>query len=1396
MNKITSLLIICFVFIFSIRTIYAQSIEVTNTIPGIETRTTSPTFNTTIPNFNLNGGNTVAVLFSAEGTNSFTATYDGQPMTIVNTSISRFYSGIAYLINPTSSSGDIQIQSPFSEGGTRLSSVYSVIALSNVDAIAGTDTDATSGNNRSTSLSYSTSLNGSYVLGAAGNNNFNGPAPNIAGRPSLNLFSGASDGNHAVTHAHGPVPLSGTFTDNYDDFRTATTIAFNATFEICDPVTSGNIDTDGDGVSDICDLDNDNDGILDSVENLTGFLNYEFYNSVPAGPSVDNIPTSGAVGTGFVSDFDVDALWENITPGDGNTFSIRYTGNINISTAGSYTFFTNSDDGSKLFIDGVEIVNNDGNHAVQERQGTVSLTEGSHTIRVLYYENAGQETLSVSYSGPSIAKQPLPFSILSPDPGSVDTDGDGIPNYLDLDSDGDGCSDANEYYGLSNADGADDGVFGVGTPTVDANGLVAGAGYNGSYFLDVIDNSISRSCEDFDGDFIPDFIDLDDDNDGILDTNEGDLTIGEINYEYYNLVPTGNTVDNIPASGADQTGVISNFDVEALSIAITGNAETYSVRYTGFINIAADDTYTFFTNSDDGSKLFIDGIEVVDNDGLHSAAEASGSISLTAGLHAIEILYFENTGDDLLTVSYQSSTITKAQIPFSILSSLLGDLDTDLDGFPNRIDLDSDNDGCSDANEYYALATVDGGDDGVYGTGVPAVDADGLVLSAGYDGANYADALDANVNEGCSYIQTVDGNWNTATNWREQAVPSLSHDAIIRANSTVFQNQAVNDLIIDSGFAVIVDSGQTLSASGNLTNNAEVTGAGEVILNGTSAQSISGTGSYENLRINNPTTVDFTEASELFGVLYVEQGTLNTGGNLSLGCDFGTGKTAQVAPVLGAIVGDVTVEQCYPARRAFRFISSSVTTSTSIRENWQGNPTDYLDDEPLGYGTHITGLEPDPAVDASPAQDGTNGFDYSPSGNSSMFTFDNTGASWNAIATTVQNLDAGEPYRLMIRGDRSIDITDIATSPTNTRLRATGALTIGNTIQSVLSSTAGGFNFIGNPYQAQVNMNSVLSGSTNLSTTEYYVWDPTLGGTPTPGLPGGRGAYVTVDLVTGTNSLGSEANQYLQPMQAAFVRTDNDGASSLFFSEAVKEVSPVQTQTKSLSQAEYINIQLFDANSFSQGETPSDGLRITFDKSYSLSAEDDSPKLGNLDENLARVEDNYYSAIERRPFPETSEKLDLFINQYRSEAYIMKFDMTNNLNTDVFVEDKYLNQISKITTTDDTFSFIIDKSIPESMATNRFSLVFEPVSLSTQEESLGSLSLYPNPTKGSFQISGQDLGEGAEVEIYNMIGQQVYNRNLNGSSGTEITDFNANAGVYLVKIKNDQGEKTFKLIKQ
>ena len=75
------------------------------------------------------------------------------------------------------------------------------------------------------------------------------------------------------------------------------------------------------------------------------------------------------------------------------------TASIVVVAAGTYTFNTSSDDGSMLFIDGTEVVNNNFSQGFTERQGSIDLTAGTHTFEVQYYQGGGGNALAVTLPG-------------------------------------------------------------------------------------------------------------------------------------------------------------------------------------------------------------------------------------------------------------------------------------------------------------------------------------------------------------------------------------------------------------------------------------------------------------------------------------------------------------------------------------------------------------------------------------------------------------------------------------------------------------------------------------------------------------------------------------------------------------------------------------------------------------------------------------------------------------------------------------------------------------------------------------------------------------------------------------------------------------------------------------
>lgn len=81
-------------------------------------------------------------------------------------------------------------------------------------------------------------------------------------------------------------------------------------------------------------------------------------------------------------------------------YGVRLRGRIDIPTAGSWMFTIGSDDGSRLLINGSQVINHDGLHSYSTRNGTVNLTAGAHDIEVLFFENGGSHALTLGWRGP------------------------------------------------------------------------------------------------------------------------------------------------------------------------------------------------------------------------------------------------------------------------------------------------------------------------------------------------------------------------------------------------------------------------------------------------------------------------------------------------------------------------------------------------------------------------------------------------------------------------------------------------------------------------------------------------------------------------------------------------------------------------------------------------------------------------------------------------------------------------------------------------------------------------------------------------------------------------------------------------------------------------------------
>lgn len=252
-----------------------------------------------------------------------------------------------------------------------------------------------------------------------------------------------------------------------------------------------------------------------------------------------------------------------------DNFYVVWTGFIRVPADGKYTFFLESDDGSRLLIDGKEVVDNGGTHDMAESSGRAELKAGDHEIKVEFFDAEEDAGCIFSWQSEGKAKEVVPAGVL----------------------------------------------FHRG-----AAAIAADHGLQAEYF------QTPEGSEDF-----PDF--------PASKTPDLKRIDKEINFV--------STQDDWPG---------------------THFKDFFYIRWTGKIEIPAAGKYTFSLESDDGSRLFIDGKQIVDNGGAHAMEEVAGELTLTAGKHDLKVEFFEKDIDAGCIFRWQSEKLEKQVVPSKVLS--------------------------------------------------------------------------------------------------------------------------------------------------------------------------------------------------------------------------------------------------------------------------------------------------------------------------------------------------------------------------------------------------------------------------------------------------------------------------------------------------------------------------------------------------------------------------------------------------------------------------------------------------------------------------------------------------------------------------------------------------------
>lgn len=645
---------------------------------------------------------------------------------------------------------------------------------------------------------------------------------------------------------------------------------------------------------------------------------------------------------------------------------------------------------------------------------------------------------------------------------------------------------------------------------------------------------------------------------------------------------------------------------------------------------------------------------------------------------------------------------------------------------------------------------------------------------------------------GNQWTGALSSDWNTPGNWYCGLIPNTGLNANIPKVSSnrypvlnVTAASSCKDLNIAEGASVTISGTGSLDIAGNISRTGVLNAVdGTVRFVGTTAKQTIPANTFDtnyikNLTINNTNDVVLSGVLNLTGILTPTAGTFTTGNQLTLKSNVAT--TAVIAAVTGVVSGEMTIERYVPAKRAFRFMSSPVDATGTIRTNWQENGVDAP-----GWGTDITGADAE-----------LNGFDASGSNNPSLFTYNHnnaTSGTWVAATSTNVPLLAGVPYRLMVRGDRTVNQHLNVSPPSITTLRAHGTIKTGNVVVSNLNTATGGYTLVGNPYQAAVNVKSLLAASTGLNKQFYYVWDPTRNT---------RGAYVTVDLTDGSNNIsGSAANEFVQPNHAFFVST-SEATPALTFTEGYKSVTTAATPNLYRTGASVnskMRFTLYENAMLAQDGPSLDGFVVSFneDKSNAID-ENDALKPVNQDENIGLMNAGKVYSFESRNLPTVSDVLPISHTQYRNTNYTYKIEVSGIDAVNAYLLDKFTNTRTELANNAATsVSFTVEASNQASSAANRFDVVFA-TTLGTDEAAFANgVQVYPNPvTSNQFFVSLPAGLEGnVTLRLVNLIGQEVYSNEIKavGNVVSVQPGKTLQSGVYLLNISDGKETTTKKLI--
>lgn len=580
--------------------------------------------------------------------------------------------------------------------------------------------------------------------------------------------------------------------------------------------------------------------------------------------------------------------------------------------------------------------------------------------------------------------------------------------------------------------------------------------------------------------------------------------------------------------------------------------------------------------------------------------------------------------------------------------------------------------------------------------------------------------------------------WNTNTNWCNNAVPTASTDVTIPASvSNMPTNNGtanLRNLTISPSASLTNSATGTFNVYGNFANNGTYNDDGFTVFTGSTAQTLTGATTLHSVIVNNTAGVTLNSPTYVEGHLTLTAGTLASGGNLTV--DLNTG--AITGAGAGAISGNITVLKWIWSDK-WHYISSPLSGRTVA---------DWNDDVLIKFGA-----------------------------NSNLYTYDETvpntdrEVGWNAVTSTATTIQDMKGYALYF--PRWIYKTTIDLTGTYNHSQTYTSPTLTNTSSG--NAAADGWNLMGNPYPSVIDWNAASGWTKTGLDNAIYFWDEK------------NTRFASYVAGIGVNG----GTRYIPAMQAFYVKVSTSGGTGILgMNNNVRTTAANPDVWRIASQEKIIHLKA--SNSTSNNDE-------TYVRFNSASSEDFDPQWdaykmpnsGNTP-SISTKYNNVNYAINSLPETVVQKVIPVKLVAGVSGNHTISADLTGfEENDSIVLEDRLLGISQDLKANTSYMATLVKGDTSTRFFINYKKQTKTDITTDTKgsvELKNINISAYQQQVVIEFPLQQVET---ADIAVFDIIGNKIYsteNKSLT-SSKFEINLSDVSTGIYIVKVQTQSGSK-------